>query len=320
MRRGRSAWPGYLLRRAYGAVLVLALLVVLTFLLVRLVPGDPARVMLGIDATPEQVAQVHSALGLDRPLPAQFVDYVRGLFTGDFGTSFRTSRPVSETISQRLPVTAALAAAALGVVLVIGFPAGILVGFAESRGKARAVSKSFTSLTSFISGVPEYVMGTALVVVFALKLGVLPAQGGGDLRGYVLPALAVGLGASAVFARLVRNETVSTLEQEYILTALSKRISTWRLLTRHVLPNVVTSTLSLAGLMLVGIVGGTVITENVFNIPGLGSEVVNAVTTNDYPTVQGILLVLGTLAVLVNLTVDVILGLIDPRVLTEGRR
>jgi peptide/nickel transport system permease protein len=317
-RAGRpgSPWIKYLLVRAVGAIAVMVFLIVLTFLMVRLVPGDPARIILGVSATPEQVSQVRGQLGLDQPLAVQFIDYVAGIFRGDLGHSFRTSQPVSEMLLQRLPVTATLAAAALGVVLVIGFPLGILVGFAQSRQKAKALTRSFTSATSVVGAVPEYLMGTLLIVVFALGLRVLPAQGGQNLAGYILPTLAIGLGSAAVFARLVRNETLSALGQEYIMTANSKRMSTARLLGRHVLPNVVTSTLALGGLILVALLGGTVITENVFNIPGLGTEVVSAVLASDYPSVQGIILILGVIAAAINLTIDVALGIIDPRVVS----
>jgi peptide/nickel transport system permease protein len=317
-RAGRpgSPWVKYLLVRALGAIAVMAFLVILTFLMVRLVPGDPARIILGVSATPEQVSQVRGQLGLDQPLGVQFVNYVAGIFRGDLGSSFRTSQPVSGMLLQRLPVTTTLAAAALGVVLIIGFPLGILVGYAQSRQKAKALTHSFTSATSVVGAVPEYLMGTLLIVIFALGLRVLPAQGGQTFAGYILPTLAIGLGSAAIFARLVRNETMSALGQEYIMTANSKRMSTLRLLSRHVLPNVVTSTLALGGLILVALLGGTVITENVFNIPGLGSEVVSAVLASDYPSIQGIILILGVIAAAINLTIDVALGIIDPRVVS----
>jgi len=303
-----------------GAIIVLAVIVVLTFLIVRLVPGDPARQILGLNATPDQVSQLRETLGLDRPLPQQFADYCAALLHGNLGTSFTTGQPVTAMLAIRFPVTLHLALAGLLVVLLAGFTAGLVVGSLQHQGRARVLTRSFTSLTALAGAAPEYLVGTALILVFAVGLGVLPAQGGDSVAGLLLPALAVGLGPAAVFARIVRNEVVAGLSQDYVTTALSKRITRRRLLLRHVAPNVATSALTLGGLILVSLLGGTVITENVFNIPGVGSEVVRAIVASDYPEVQGIILVLGLVTVAVNLLVDLVLGLLDPRVLHGGHR
>jgi peptide/nickel transport system permease protein len=296
-----------------------AILIVITFLIVHLVPGDPARNVLGINASAAQVAQVRAQLGLTQPLYVQFGHYVSHLFSGDLGTSYVTSQPVTTMIGQRLPVTAELAGLAVVFVLVLGFPLGILIGSLQHRRRSRWAGSVFTMLASLGGALPEYITGSALIFVVALKLGWLPVQGGTSVRQIILPVVAIGFAPAFIFARLVRNETATVLSQEYITTAVSKRLPTWRLYVSHVLPNVVTSTLTLGGLLLVALLGGTVVTENVFNIPGLGTEIVQAILQNDYPAIQGIILVLGALAIGITLVVDIALGLIDPRTLVERR-
>lgn len=318
-RRRNSPWLGYLARRLVGVVVLLAILIVITFLIVHLVPGDPARNVLGINASAAQVAQVRKELGLSDPLPVQFGHYLSQLFSGNLGTSYVTGQPVDTMIAQRLPVTAELAGLAVAFVLVIGFPLGIAVGSLQHRQRAPWTGTVFTMFASLGGALPEYITGTVLILAFALGLKLLPVQGSTSLRGIILPVIAIGFAPAFIFARLVRNETATVLSQEYITTAVSKRLPTWRLYASHVLPNVVTSTLTLGGLLLVALLGGTVVTENVFNIPGLGTEIVQAILQNDYPAIQGIILVLGALAIAITLAVDVVLGLIDPRTLVARR-
>ena len=222
-------------------------------------------------------------------------------------------------IAQRLPVTAELAGLAVAFVLVIGFPLGIAIGSLQHRQRAPWTGTVFTMFASLGGALPEYITGTVLILAFALGLKLLPVQGSTSLRGIILPVIAIGFAPAFIFARLVRNETAKVLSQEYITTAVSKRLPTWRLYASHVLPNVVTSTLTLGGLLLVALLGGTVVTENVFNIPGLGTEIVQAILQNDYPAIQGIILVLGAVAIAITLAVDVVLGLIDPRTLLDRR-
>ena len=320
-RRGGSPWPRYLLSRLAGVVVLAVILIVVTFLIVHLVPGDPARNVLGINASAAQVQQVSRQLGLTQPLVTQFGHYVSNLLSGNLGTSYVTSQPVDVMISQRLPVTAELAGLALAVVILVGFPLGIVIGSLRRSGRAGWAGSAFTAGASLGGALPEYITGTVLIFAFALTWHVLPVQGGTSLREIILPVIAIAFAPTAIFARLVRNETATVLGQEYITTAISKRLPTWRLYLAHVLPNVVTSTLTLGGLLLVALLGGTVVTENVFNIPGLGTEIVQAILQNDYPAIQGIILVLGGLAILITLVVDIALGLLDPRTLVaRGNR
>ncbi|WP_127817664.1 ABC transporter permease [Microbacterium sp. CPCC 204701] len=322
-RRGkRSAthlWTRYILGRLGGLLGVVVALLAITFLLIQFVPGDPARNIVGVTATQEQVEVVRERLGLNDPFLLQAWNYVSGLLGGDLGNSFVTQQPIVELIGQRLPLTAAVAVGGLVVVLIVGFPVGIAVAFAERRGGSKVIAGAYNAAAGFLGAIPEYITGTILVMVFALTLQWLPAQGGQGFNGLILPAIAVGLAPAAVMSRIARNETRSVLGQEYIATARSKRISEGRLLFGHALPNIATSSLTMGGILLVALLGGTVIVENVFNIPGLGTQIVQSILSSDYPAIQGIILTLGLLAALVNLAVDILLGVLDPRVLTKSK-
>lgn len=312
-------WIGYLLGRLGGVVGIVIALLAITFLLIQFVPGDPARNIVGVTATQEQVEIVRDRLGLNDPFLLQAWNYVSGLLQGDLGNSFVTQQPIVDLIAQRLPITVAVASGGLLVVLLIGFPIGVAIAFAERRGGSKVTSGTFNGGAGLVGAVPEYITGTLLVIVFALSLGWLPAKGGVGVEGFILPCIAVGLAPAAVISRLLRGETRAVLGQEYISTARSKRISGVRLLVGHVLPNVATSALTLGGIIFVALLGGTVIVENVFNVPGLGTQIVQSILSSDYPAIQGIILTLGLLAAFVSLAIDILLGILDPRVLKKGR-
>ncbi|GAA1595407.1 ABC transporter permease [Actinomadura kijaniata] len=317
-RRGRSAhpWTRFLLRRLGGLAAAPATLVVVTFLMVQLIPGDPARALAGETATGAQVEQLRRELGLDRSLPAQFGSYVAGLARGDLGTSFQTREPVAQVIGSRLPFTAELALLAIVVVLAVAIPLGMAAAIATRGGRRARLDTAFTFVTGLVGATPEYVLGTLLVLVFAITLGLLPAAGAASLSALVLPVTAIALPAACVLARIVRRETAVVLVQDYLRTARGHRLPPLRLYARHALPNLLTGTLTMGGLTLAGLLGGTVIVESVFNWPGLGGRVVQAILNRDYPVIQGTVLLLGLLATLLNVLVDVLLGLLDPRTLT----
>ncbi|MBI4940812.1 MAG: ABC transporter permease [Actinobacteria bacterium] len=311
-------WVRFALRRAGGLVLALALLVTVTFLIVPLIPGDPARAIAGSSATPQAIATIRADLGLDRPLPQRFVEYVSGLARGDLGTSFRYRVPVSDVVTARLPYTVQLAVPAIALVLVLAIPLGMAVGVLTRGGRRRRLDVAFGVVAGTVAAVPPYVMGTLLVVVFAIGLKLLPPGGAQTQASLVLPILALSLGPACAVARVVRADTSSVLEQEFLRTARARRLPAGRLYLRHALPNLLTSVLTLTGLVLTSLLGGTVVIENVFSYPGLGTEIVQAIVSKDYPVIQGIILCVGCLALLVNLLVDVVLGIVDPRTLTGG--
>ncbi|GHC79955.1 peptide ABC transporter permease [Nocardiopsis terrae] len=309
-------WARFLLRRLLGLGAVLVVLVTATFLILQLVPGDPARAAISVDASPEEVAAMRHSLGLDRPLAEQFASYVGGLLTGDLGTSFQTGEAVSRIIATRLPFTAQLAVFSVLVALLIAVPAGVVVAVACRGGRRRPLDTAFTTTASVVGCTPEYIAGTLLVLLFAVTLGWLPAAGAATPASLLLPVAAIALSPAAALARIVRRETAVVLEEDYLRTARAKRLGGWALYARHTLPNLLTSTLTMGGLLLAGLMGGTVIVESVFAWPGLGSRVVQAILVRDFPVIQGIVLVIGLMAAVINLLVDVCLGVLDPRTLT----
>ena len=238
----------------------------------QLVPGDPARSIVGVTATQDQVDVVRQQLHLDDPFLTQAASYVSGIFRGDLGTSFTTQQPVVEMISQRLPLTAQLAVGGLLVVVVLGFLLGLAIGVLDRSGRGRRTASPFTAVTSAGRSAAGVHHRDAADLRLRPDPALVPRAGRWPgFEGLLLPALAVGLARRGVMARMVRNETLAVLGEEYISTARGKRISTPRLLLSHVFPNVVTSTLTLGGLLLIALLGGTVIVENVFNIAGLGT-------------------------------------------------
>lgn len=311
----RSDWAVFALRRAGGLLLSASLLVVVTFLIVPLLPGDPAVAMLGTDATPQAVEALRERMGLNDPLWVQFGAYLGNLFQGEFGRSFRYGIPVGDIIATKLPYTAGLALGSIAVVLLVAIPLGMLVGVLTRGGRRGWLATLFGAVAGFFASFPAAVAGTLLVVVFAIWLRLLPA-GGADVAGSaVLPIVALALGPTFAVARVVRQETYTVLQQDFMRTARGKRLPAARRYLEHALPNLMASTLTLTGLVLAGLIGGTVIIETVFSYPGLGLEVVQSIIYKDYPTIQGIILVIGGLAILINLLVDVVLGMIDPRTL-----
>lgn len=314
----RSDWVSFAIRRLGGLLLSLALLVVGVFLIVPLIPGDPAIAMLGTNATPDAIAALRERLGLDQPLLLQFVDFVGGLFRGDLGTSFRYGVPVTDIIATKLPYTALLALGSIAVVIVVAIPLGMIVGVLTRGGKRAVLSTVFGTVAGFLASFPAYVAGTLLVIIFSIWLRLLPAGGVESPGFWVLPIAALALGPTFAVARVVRQETYTVLQQDFMRTARGRRLRAVRLYLVHALPNLLTSTLTLTGLILAGLIGGTIIIETVFSYPGLGLEVVQSIIYKDYPTIQGIILVIGMLAILINLLIDIILGLIDPRTLGGG--
>ncbi len=310
-----SPWLRFLARRLAGFAAIVFTLVLATFLLLQLIPGDPARAVAGANATPEQVALARARLGLDQPLLTQLFDYVGGLLRGDLGTSFVTGEPVTHVIADRLPFTAQLALFGILLVLLVSVPLGMAVAVGCRGGRRRWLDTGFTSVTAIAAATPEFVLGTFLIVVFSLTFGILPAGGAATPAALILPTLAISVGPIATIARIVRRETAVVLGQDYLRTARGRRLPPLRLYGRHALPNLMTSTLTLGALILASMVGGAVIVELVFNWPGLGSRVINAIITRDFPVIQGAVLVLGILAAVVNVLVDIILGVIDPRTL-----
>jgi peptide/nickel transport system permease protein len=309
----RRPWVRFGLRRALTLAVSLWVLATATFLVTKLVPGDPSRVGLGLSASPQEVEARRAQLNLDEPFATQYVRYVGGALRGDFGDSFTAQRPVSDIIRERFPATLKLALAAFFVALLIGVPLGVLVAILTRGGRHPAAAESFSFGTGALISVPDFLLATGLVALFGIGLSWLPVAGEEGLSSYILPVVSLAALPLAALARLARVEATRALDQDYMAVARSKRLPPRLLHFRHLLPNAVTATLTVGGLVLGGLIASTVIVENVFAWPGLGSSVTEAILDKDYPMVQGIVLILGSIALLANTVVDVVLGLLDPR-------
>lgn len=305
-------WARFAVRRLATLLASLWILVTATFLTVHLIPGDPARTGLGPTPAPSQVEARRAALHLDKPLHEQYASYLAGIPRGDFGESFTSRQPVGEIIEERFPATARLALAAFAVAL-LGVPLGMAIGIVTRRSRHRALADVFSLGTGAMISIPEFLIATGLVAIFGVSLGWLPVAGDDSLGAHVLPVLALASVSGAGLARLARVETMEVLGQQYMTVARGKRLPPRLLYRRHLLPNAVTATLTVGGLVLGGLFASTVVVENVFAWPGLGSAVTQAIIEKDYPLVQGIVLLLGGIALLANTLVDVVLALLNPR-------
>jgi peptide/nickel transport system permease protein len=306
----------YILRRLLQAIPVLLGVTVLVFFMIHLVPGDPARTMLGVHATPKRVAALHHEWGLDRSVPEQYWLYLKRLLHGNLGTSLFYRVSTASLITGRLPVTLWLIGYGTVLSIVIAIPLAVIA--ASRKDAARDQVVRAVPLVGL--GFPPFWLGIMLLLVFGLHLGRLFPVGGygtgffGHLHSMFLPALTVALGIAPILIRSLRASLLQVLESDYVTTARSKGISERRVLTRHALRNAVISTVAVLGVNIGFLIGGTVVIEQVFALPGIGQLMLNSILQRDFPIVQGVTLVFGILVVLVYLTTDVVHSLLDPRV------
>jgi ABC-type dipeptide/oligopeptide/nickel transport system permease component len=300
----------FLLQRVLIAVPSLLLVTALVFTIVHLIPGDPAQILAGDMATPQAVAELRIQWGLDRPLPVQYLTYLGNLVAGDLGRSIATRNPVTTEIGDRYPTTLGLAVTGILVAAVLGLGAGVL-----------AASKPFSgwdygSMILALTGVstPVFWSGFLLILVFSVWLGWLPAGGTGSLQHMILPAFSLGLFDAGVIARQSRAGLLDVLEQDYIRTARAKGLTERLVVARHAFKNAVIPVVTVIGMQFGRMLGGAVLVESVFSLPGIGRLLVTAISQRDYPVIQGICLVLATSFVLINLAVDVAYGYLDPRI------
>lgn len=306
------------LRRLAEMVVVMALVVTIVFVIVRIAPGDPAAMMLGPDATPQDIVDLRARLGLDQPLPLQYLRYVTGLLGGDLGQSIFLERPVGQALLERAEPTFFLSLFALLIACVIALPVGILSAY--RRGSA--FDQTTTTLAMFAASVPSFWLGLVLMQVFAVKLGWFDPSGYGGpgaslytrLNHLVLPAFALGIVSSALIARFTRASMLDVLGDDFVRTARAKGMSEIRVVLKHALKNALIPILTVIGLTAALLVSGAIVTETVFGLPGVGSLVVSAVLRRDYPVIQGALLVIAGLYVLINFIIDMLYLAVDPRV------
>lgn len=306
-------WVRFTIRRT-GRLLVSAwALATAAFLMVHAVPGDPVRAALGPSAPASLVDAKRTSLGLDRPLLEQYLTYLGNLVSGDLGTSIVTQVEVSETVRLGLPATVTLAVAAFALAVAVSVPLGVGIAVLTQRGRRRRTEMVFAGTTIVMGTIPDFMLGLLLVFVFAVNLQWLPVAGRDGPASYVLPVVALSSVAIAILARIMRVEMLTVLDADYMRTARAKRLPALRIHLVHALPNAATSTLTIGGLLLGGMVAGTVMVENVFAWPGLGGSLVRSMLGKDYPLVQGIVLVYGVLVLLIQTAVDVLLAVLDPR-------
>ena len=304
-------------RRAAIFVVSAAVASVAVFLFMAVLPGDPAQVALGVNATPELVARTRAEFGIDRPLATQYFDWIGGVLTGDFGRSYVTRDLIGPQLLDRLGVTLWLVGAGMVVALVIAVPLGSIAAVRHRRASGSVIS----GLSQLGVAVPAFLAGILLVQVFAVQLRVLPSGGWTPpnqdftefLRGLVLPALSLGLVQGAVLTRYVRSAVLDTLREDYLRTARAKGLKPGQALRRHGLRNAAVPVVTVLGLQLTTLLIGAVVVERVFVLPGMGSMLLDSVAARDLLTVQGIVLVLVIAALLVNFLVDVLYTVIDPR-------
>jgi peptide/nickel transport system permease protein len=304
----------YLMKRLLAAIPVLFGVSVVVFSMLHLVPGDPVKMMLSeFQTSPEQIARLRAQLHLDEPLPKQFGRFLWNALHGDLGYSIRSRRPVLTEILDNLPSTVVLALAGMVVAVVMGVALGVIAAVRQQSW--------FDTCSMLIAllgvSMPSFWLGLLLIFALSLRLGWLPATGGGDFQHLIMPAVTLGMGAAAIIARLSRSCMLEVLRQEYITTARSKGLWEPLVILRHGLKNALIPVVTIVGLQLGQLLGGTVIIETVFARPGVGRLIVNGILEKDFPLVQGIVLVGATSYVFINLLVDVTYALLDPRIRYE---
>ena len=307
----------FILRRVALTLPVLLVMSVVVFLVLHLVPGDPAATMLGLRATPELITQVRADLDLDASLPAQYVNWLGGVVQGDFGRDFIADESVGHLIAQALPVTLELAVGALLLGLIIGVPVGIAA--VKGGRTARRASEGFV-----VAGIalPDFWIGIMLVLLFSATLQWLPPSGFErvledpyqNLRYLTLPVIALGLGQATYFARTTRSAVEESLQAPYVLLLRAKGVSERSILWRHVLRNAAAPIVTVVGIVFGVLLGGAIVIESLFSIPGLGRLLVEAVEQRNYTVVQGCVLVIAFMFIVVNLLTDLVVGWLDPRV------
>ena len=313
----------FLLSRLLGAVVVLALVAVFVFALTRMASGDPVALLLGDQATAQDIAQARVQYGLDKPLPTQFVLWVGELLQGNLGQSLFLQQPVSQAIAERLEPTLTLALLAVLIAACIGIPCGMVAAIWRGSPADQVLS----SIAMLGASIPSFWFGLILIQIFTVKLGWFPASGYGDpdstfgerIQHLLLPAIVLGVLNSALIIRFTRASLLDILGEDYVRTARAKGLPERVVMIKHVLRNALVPIITVLGLTLALMIGGTVVTETVFNLPGVGNLVVRGVLRRDYPVIQGTLLMIAAVYVFINLAIDLLYTLVDPRIRLEKK-
>ncbi len=299
----------YIIKR----IIVIPTLIIVTtfvFVFVRLIPGDPARLVAGPQATLEDVEVVREELGLNKPIVTQYVDYVTGLFHGDLGMSLRTKRPVATEVSLRYMNTVKLTLGSLAWSVVVGVLLGVW------SGKHRSKWQDYTGMTMAISGIsmPSFWIGFLLIMVFSVNLKWLPTTGADSWKSFILPSIALGTSIAAIIARFTRSSIIEVMKEDYIRTARAKGLRERTVIWKHAFRNAMISVVTVVGLQFGFLLGGSVVTESVFAFPGLGSLLVESVNYRDYNAIQSLILIFSLHFVVINLVVDILYALLNPEI------
>jgi len=313
---------GIIVSRLLSALPILLIVSLITFAMIHLIPGDPAAAIAGLSATPEQIANIRHDLGLDQPLATQFVRWYANLLHGDLGRSLLLGQPVLEATLFRLPVTIGLSLYALVITLVIGLVTGVLAALRQNTW----IDQAAMMFAMIGISLPNFYLGLLMIILFAVDLGWLPSGGYvslwdnplGWLAGMTMPAVSLALLLAGLLARITRSTMLEVLRQDYIRTARAKGLPRRLVVVKHALSNALIPIVTVIGIIVSLLISGSVVTETLFSIPGVGQLLTQAVLNRDYPTVQGGLLIVTALLVLVNIGVDVIYAFLDPRVRYGG--
>lgn len=308
----------YIIRRILLLIITLALVSLITFFVFQVMPGDPLRIMLGTEADEAQIQMLEKQLGLDQPLHTQYLNWVKGIFTGDLGQSIRFSKPVSGLILDRLPVTISLAAITLTIVIVVAIPLGMFVAKRQNKFSDIALS----SVTQLGMAIPSFWLGMLLILYVGMNISFFSVSGyvpwtksiSGALGSLLLPALTIAIPQIAVKFRYVRNAILEQLRLDYVRTVRSKGISERIVMYKHVLRNSMIPILTIFGLITAEVVAGTIIVEQVFGLPGIGRLLITSISYRDFPLVQGIVMYITLVVLLVNFIVDILYSVLDPRI------
>ncbi len=304
----------YILRRILVAFPLILGVTTVVFVMLRVaLPGDPAKVMAGDRATPELIEQIRHNLGLDRPVFEQYLIFLRNFVQGDLGRSVKFREPVLGVIAKAFPFTATLTF----LCVAIGTSLGLLIGVVTAVYQRTWIDNFGIVLAVLFYSIPTFWLGLMLILVFSVGLRVLPVQGVGTWKHFVLPVTTLGLGQSALIARLTRSSMIEVLSTDYVRTARAKGLTQRRVLIRHALQNTLIPVITVVGLSVGGLLGGAVITESIFHLPGVGSLAIDAISNRDYPMIQGAVILVAASFVFVNLVVDIIYAFVDPRIRYE---
>ncbi|KLU61983.1 glutathione transport system permease protein GsiC [Peptococcaceae bacterium CEB3] len=300
----------FILKRVLQMIPVLIGVTLVVFLIMHLVPGDPAVLMAGEGASPQRIADIRHQLGLDRPLSVQYADYLRNVLHGNLGTSIRSNRPVLKEILVRLPTTAELAVASVLIMVVIGLGSGILS--AMRQGSWSDLLLMVLALLGV--SVPSFWIGLMLIYYFAVKIQIFPVAGWGTWAHMVLPAITLGAGGAAIVARMSRASMLEVIRQDYVRTARAKGVKESVIIVKHALKNAIIPVITVVGLEFGALLGGTVLTESVFAINGVGRLIVDSISARDFPVVQGAVLFISVMFMVINLVVDILYRYFNRRI------